>query len=702
MPEATEKVQLSKEYLNLLLQMQMKQPIKTKYEKLCKYAEKFRIRPPKDLEKKLEEDIIFSSMNVTPKGVLSASILSMIVLGLFSFLFSMFINDLTIISILFVIPVGGFFYIFSYPKFQAQVLKVQTGDEAIKIILYIVIYLKLHPSFEGAINFAAEHTQGPMSSDIKKAMWDVQIGKYKTIEEALAFYMPKWGIWNEDFVRSLSLLHGVLIEPSEEGRERILRKSLDFLLTNTHRKMRSYVEDISSNINILHMLGMLMPVMGLIMFPMISMFLSQSVNPFYIAIGYTVILPIMVLFFMNRILLKRPSAFIFPDISKHPELPPPGKFSLRIGRKYYYIPILPLVLIISIMIMFYGILHFIELYTRLALESKPFQVDTLKKEAEMSLTNLFATFSITGGFGIMIFLYFYLRSFQRIHIRNNIKNIESEFQIGLFSLGNYLSEGYPIEKSIEKSLDEYEKLGMRKRPTFYFFSRLLYNIKTMGMTFKSSLFHDRNGVMRYFPSVLINEIMRMLSDASERSSVLLGKISKTIGSYLEDLNKIEAKIRELLEDVRAGIKIQSNFVIPLVCAMVGSLGIFLLNMLKMLSCQLAQIEKNIGLGILGESTMGAGSLLNDLLGDFTKVMPMTLLQAIVGIYTFEIVALFAMLLNGIENGFDDVSRDHLISRSIIMALIVYVAVTIFALILFEGIRVSIIESTMAGREFICD
>ena len=57
-------------------------------------------------------------------------------------------------------------------------------------------------------------------------MWDLNTGTYKTIEEALSAYMPKWGIWNEDFVRALSLLYGVLIEPSEEGRERILKKSL--------------------------------------------------------------------------------------------------------------------------------------------------------------------------------------------------------------------------------------------------------------------------------------------------------------------------------------------------------------------------------------------------------------------------------------------------------------------------------------------
>ena len=59
-----------------------------------------------------------------------------------------------------------------------------------------------------------------------------------------------------------------------------------------------------------------------------------------------------------------------------------------------------------------------------------------------------------------------------------------------------------------------------------------------------------------------------------------------------------------------------------------------------------------------------------------------------------------MLLNGIENGFDDVSRDHLISKSTIMALIVYVVVTIFALILFQGIIVSIVAT--AGGGFSCE
>jgi hypothetical protein len=601
--------------------------------------------------------------------------------------------------LLVILPLATFYYIYSYPSFNAQVLKVQTGDEAIKIILYMVIYLKLHPSFEGAVGFAAAHAGGPITNDIKKAMWDLQTGKYRTVEEALSAYMPKWVIWNEDFVRSLSLLYGVLIEPSEQERERILKKSLNYLLTNTHRKMKEYVENITGSINILHIMGMLLPVMGLIMFPMISMFLHNTINPMYLGIGYTVFLPIIIYFFMNRILVKRPSAFIVPDISKHPDLPPPDMFEIKLKKTKLFIPILPLAILIGLLIMSYGVFHFVDLYKQLAISPDPIKIDILKKEAEMSLTNLLSTFSITFGFGLIFLLYFYLSSFQRIKIRNNIKNIEAEFQIGLFSIGNYLSEGYPVEKAIEKSLEEYEKLGMKKRPTFYFFSRLLSNIKNSGMTFKRALFDKKLGVILYFPSVLIEEIMRILSDASERSSALLGKIAKTIGSYLEDLNTIEAKIKELLEDVRSGLRMQSGFVVPLICAITGALGIFLLNMLRSLSCQLELIEKSLGFGLPGGTTQGVGSLLNDLVGDFTKVMPMTVLQVIVGIYTVEIVSLLAMLLNGIESGFDKTSRDYITAKTLIQALIIYAFTSMIALFIFHTVIVQIVSTS--GGVFVC-
>ncbi len=679
---------LSKQYINFLLEEKKAREKKTWYEILCATAEVFRIKPPEKVYEKLKKDIAFSNINVTPVGVFSASIT---VSSLFFVLFlaSFYLINDTGISLLFItLSITSFYYLYSYPDFNAQVTKIQTGDEAIKIILYMVIYLKLNPSFEGALVYATTHVKGPISSDIKKAVWDTQTGKYRTIEEALSVYMPKWVVWNEDFVRAINLLYGVLIEPTEQGRDDILKKSLDFMLNNTREKMKSYVEDITGSINILHILGILLPVMSLIMLPLVSMFLNNMVNPLLIAVGYIIVLPSLLYFVMNRILLKRPSAFIIPELSKHPDVPPKGKFYLKFFGKKISISILLVSILISILIMSYGIMHFFNLYFQLKDAPPDLKEFLLRNEATISLENILSSLSITVGVGAGIFMYFYLDSFQKIKIRNDIKNIESDFQLGLYSLGNYLSEGYPIEKSIEKSIEEYEKLGINKKPIYKMFTQLLRNIKNAGMTFKNAVFDKNYGIIHQYPSVLIEEIMGILSSAAERSAVLLGRVSKTIGNYIENLNSVENKIRELLEEVRSGIRMQASFVIPLVCAVVAALGIFILNMMVIISCELQKIEKSFGFNLFE----GSESFIKDMIGGFSKMMPMTILQIIIGIYTIETVIIMSVLLNGIENGFDKVSKNYITSQNLVRAILIYSITFIICLIFFSYIITSMQSS----------
>jgi hypothetical protein len=685
-----------------LFEEQKRKELNTWYEKFCKFAESLKFKPTAKMEEKFKLDIVFSGLNVTPMGVFSASLLCLIVFMLLIVPFAFILPDISAMVFLAIIPLILFWYVYSYPSFRAHVVRVQAGDEAIKVILYMVIYLKLNPSFEGAVNFAVTHAKGPITDDIKKAMWDLQIGKYRTVEEALSVYMNKWAWWNEDFVRSISLLYGVLIEPTEAGREGILKKALSFILESTHLKMKKYVEDISSPIMMLHVMGLLMPAIGLIMFPMISIFLSTQVSIPQLALGYVILLPLFNLFFINRILQKRPSAFMVPDISKHPELPPEDFFEIKTGKLKIYVPILILSILIGTLVMTYGIFHFVDLLGNLISPPQDLVANSggkcktpkeciLLQEATMNVTNIAATFSVTAGFAVMAILFFYLRSFQRIRIRNEIKNIEAEFQLGLFSLGNYLSEGYPIEVGMQKSLEEYQKLGMQKRPVYNFFERLYANMKNFGMTFKRSLFDKEYGLLKFYPSVLIEEVMRILADASEKSAVLLGTISKTIASYLENVYAIEAKIRELLEETRSSIRLQASFVVPMVTGIIGALGIFILNMLRILAEKLADIERNLGMAFLAgkPGDVSGKSFLDMLVGNFTNIVPMTVLQAIIGIYTVEVVALFAMLLSGIENGFDNTARDWEIAQNLMKAITVYGVVNLFALIIFRGLTMTI-------------
>ena len=71
---------LSREYIEFLLEEQKQRELRSWYEKLCKFSEKLKLKPPKSLEEKFKLDIVFSGLNVTPTGVFSASFLSLLIL----------------------------------------------------------------------------------------------------------------------------------------------------------------------------------------------------------------------------------------------------------------------------------------------------------------------------------------------------------------------------------------------------------------------------------------------------------------------------------------------------------------------------------------------------------------------------------------------------------------------------------------------
>jgi len=64
-------------------------------------------------------------------------------------------------------------------------------------------------------------------------------------------------------------------------------------------------------------------------------------------------------FYLRRTISKRPGAFSYPDISSHPDLPPDGKFAMKVGMKKYLISALPIALIASFFVSIPGIAYFI-------------------------------------------------------------------------------------------------------------------------------------------------------------------------------------------------------------------------------------------------------------------------------------------------------------------------------------------------------
>lgn len=149
-------------------------------------------------------------------------------------------------------------------------------------------------------------------------LWDVYTGKFVSVTDALDPFMEKWKRESEEFVKAIFLIKNSFFETSEK-RNKVLNESVSVILSGTKDRMRNYAKDLKAPLQVLNALGILLPMLGLVFFPIVSIFLPNIIQPAFLVIGYNVILPIIIYWMMKSYLERRPTAFHQPDLSKHPQ-----------------------------------------------------------------------------------------------------------------------------------------------------------------------------------------------------------------------------------------------------------------------------------------------------------------------------------------------------------------------------------------------
>ncbi len=287
------------------------------YEKYCAFAAQYfsfiKIKPSDKGRDSIQDDLDVCGFSVRPEQIIIGAIFTLV----FAFFASVpfYIlgwNDFAS----FLLCTGLFisYVVYTYPGFYAQIIKMRAQEESILAILYMTIYMRVNPVLENAMYFATQHLNGPLGKDLKQVLWLLDMGKADTIEEAIKHFMELWVKRNPDFVKSFLTLHSALNQTDEENREKILEKSLSTILDSTYTKMKHYSHDLKNPVLILHTFGMMLPLIGMIAFPMLSIFMAGEVKMHYLFFGYIVVLPSLLWFLTQRILSKRPGAFSFPDL----------------------------------------------------------------------------------------------------------------------------------------------------------------------------------------------------------------------------------------------------------------------------------------------------------------------------------------------------------------------------------------------------
>ncbi len=624
----------------------------TIYEKACAASEKLlKIDPDKKTREQLENTISFAHLKVTPRGISSFTIMFALLVCIPSLLLMLLrIIGLPGLSFgygMMALMLGLFFtyYFYTYPGRLKRRYESEASAELVTFVLYIAMFMRNTPNLEGAVRFAADNLGGTLGYEIKKLLWDVEVGNYLSMKEALSEYTTRW-VKNRPFVESVEL---VITSLKQVGEKRILLldEAVDIMLQGSREQARHFNQDLQMPVMVIHALGIILPVMGLVLFPIIAVFLG--VSSMILFVGYDIMLPLILYFVISGVLESRPPTFSKIDISESPEVPREGKF--RYGKRE--IPALPVALILGALIIGLGIFLYVD------------EINNTEKP-EGLIAAMVISLGISVGFGS----YFLLISNQRMKVREKTRKIEQEFAEALFQLGNQISVGTPIELSMAHSMDRIKNLSIRDM-----FEKALKNMRMLGFTFSQAFFDKEYGAIRYYPSKLIKSIMRTVVESTKKGVKTASIAMLSVSKYLKGLHDTQEEVNGQLNDTLNSLKFQSYFLSPLISGIVVTLAIIMMRILAQIS------ERVAGLG--NANVPFLSSFGNVAISPFEFVM-------IVSIYLIETSFILSMFVSNIENGEDPIGRNDITGKSLIIGYVVFLVCMLITLAIFGPLISSII------------
>ncbi len=686
----------SKEYLEFIAENMPK--AMNWYEKLCNFSARiFKMSLSPARRKELEEHIKICHLNIPAEGVDTFAILAPLtyaVIGAFvSFVLfnSIFFSLFFIFSgLILMAPLRGI------PKLLANSWRMKASNQMVLCVFYIVTYMRHTSNLEGAINFASQHLTPPLSLDLKKVIWDVEAGTYESVRESLDMYLESWRKWNMEFIESIHLIESSLFEGTEERRLDLLDKALDVILSETYEKMLHYAHNLKSPITMLHMLGIILPILGLVILPLIVSFMGE-VKWYHLSMLYNIILPISIFYIGKNVLSRRPTGYGTMDISK--ELPqyqkyeniliPIGPYTMSINPVFVSIIIIALCLFVAFAPLFFGAFADKEvlLAEKELIKGTGFQFlgyrESIKQAGELigpyGIGAAIFSFFFPIAFGIGFGVYFLFKTNKLVKIREEAKKLEKEFASALFQLGGRLADGMPAEMAFGKVAQVIEGTTSAK-----FFEMVSANIQKLGMGVEEAIFNPRTGALVFFPSKIINSSMKVLVESVKKGPRVAAQALSNIARYIKEIHRVDERLKDLMAEIISSMKSQINFMAPAISGVVIGITSMITTILGRLREQASVIAAQEGAG-------GRVSMFTELFGD---AIPTYYFQIVVGIYVVQIIFILSILSNGIENGSDKLSERYWTGKYLIRSTLLYCIIALIVMILFNFVASSVVGKTV--------
>ena len=664
----------------------------TLYEKLCNWSEKLlKLKPDAKRSAEMQEAINITHLDITPAGALSFSFVIPIIAAVFGALFAYAVFQSNFFVLIFIIgalvmikPLGR------APDFTANNWRLKASNQMVLCIFYTVTYMRHTSNLEKAIEFASQHLAPPLSLDLKKIIWDVETQKYSSVKESLDVYLDSWKKWNLEFIEAFHLIESSLYEGDEARRLNALDKSLDVILDETYEKMLHYAHNLQNPITMLHMLGIILPILGLVILPLVVSFMD-GVRWYHLAVLYNLILTVIVYYLGKNILSKRPTGYGDTDVSEeNPQLKKYKNILMKFGKTEIQITPLIISIFIGVLFLLIGLSPIIMHALKVPDFGLPFSEEDLTTSCKhkycfleyrtdpktgielgpyglgAALASLFFPLSVGIAFG----LYYRLRSKNIIKIREKAKQLELEFATALFQLGNRLGDNLPVEIAVGKVASV-----MEGTISGSFFQLVSLNIRRLGMGIEKAIFDPMHGALVSFPSNLIESSMKVLTQAIKKGPLIAAQALTNVARYIKEIHKVNERLKDLMADIISSMKSQIKFLTPAIAGVVIGITSMITAILGKLSTQLQTTVQAAG---------GAeGGAPTSILGIFGNGIPTYYFQIIVGIYVVQITFILTVIANGIENGSDKLNEKFQLGNNLIKSTLLYIFISASVMIAFN-------------------
>lgn len=616
----------------------------------------------------------FDTTKIFMAAIMSAFITFFVAIGIFVVDAALQLNIPLIFKVGGLItPLLALYYVVQYPILQVQRKVINASDELILSLLYMVIYMRNSPNIEGAVRFAALNTKGPISHDLKRVLWETEVGNYTTVEESLTTYAKKWRPYNKDFIQSIELLIEATAEADPQRREQILAEAINNLLDGTREKMKRYARELRMPVSATFGIGILLPVLGMILFPLVASFMGGENLEVYLSFMYNVFLPVVLYIVIYHTLMRRPPTVATQNVESD-LLPKQGRYKVTILDRSFDLPAVIPALIVFFVLGSWSLLY----YFNVATGNTPLPPNA-EAGVEVNTFTMFRSLMLTIAMSISLGVYLYLGNVQRIRKLREIGEMEQEFPEALFQLGNTLGRGNPIETGIRRAIGNMRQLSIAEM-----FKIMSYNMNEIGMTFEQSIFDEEYGALRHYPSKLIESVMRALNKSAEKGTRIVSKAMMSISTYLKNIYRTEEEIEEQLSETLATMSFLAFILAPVISGVALGLGTIITKAFY----QLEQIQSGITGDVNTTSDLASGPTQTlaggEGLGAFNveNAVPPDILQLVIGIYLIELSLLIGMFYVRLTEGENPIIQKMFTGKVLIVTPILYAITTLLLVFIF--------------------